>query len=373
MSYEEENKVHVPFFFFQMALLFLFLTMTQYGCATPTVIKRETSLPVEPDWIKKPPHSEDTLYFIGISTSSETLEQGQSAALKNAMSEISNYMGTRIESVFQSYITEIERNLSFQMKSESAAFVKGAKVVDSYYEKVIRIDKNFRIEKYDVYLLVGLSPKEVKNEVMRQQKEKLEKVNSAFKYYLTGLNDEKKSKFYSARKAYNQSLALISQINDVVAIEHKDVKNSEELNFRLKNCIQHINSKLSKVSLSIKVKGSEKAEKVFISNFMLSLGEHGLTITNDKPAYKFRGDVSVFESSYIMNNYVYYAEGSVSAERMSDHQIVDTYSFKAKGFHPKKEQSELNALAEGGLEAGEALAEMMWRKDKVGKELKSRP
>lgn len=353
--------------FFQTALLFLFVVLIQYGCATPAEIKREASLPVEPEWIKKPPHSEDTLYFIGISTSAETLEEGQKAALKSAMSEISNYMGTRIESVFKSYLTEIEQNLSLQMKSESAAFVKGAKVVDSYYEKIIRIDKNFRMEKYDVYLLVSFSMKEVKKELMRQQKEKLEKVNMAYKYYLTGLSDEKKRKFYNARRAFNQAIALIAQIKDVIEIEGKDVKNSEELNFHLNSHLQYITSQLLRVSLSIKVSGSEKSEKVFISNFRFSLGKCGFTITNEESAFEISGDVSVSGSSYLMNNYVYYAEGSVSAERTSDHQVVATYSFKTKGFHRQKKQAALNALAEAGIESGNALSGLVWEKEKLGK------
>lgn len=353
--------------FFQTALLFLFVALIQYGCATPAEIKREASLPVKPIWIKKPPHSEDTLYFIGISSSSESLEKGQNAALKNAMSEISNYMGSRIESVFKSYITEIESELSSQMKSESTALVKGAKVIDSYYEKIIRIDKNFRMEKYDVYLLVSFSMKEVKKELMRQQKEKLEKVNMAYKYYLTGLSDEKKRKFYNARRAFNQAMTLIAQIKDVVEIEGKDVKNSEELNFHLNNHLQYITSQLLRVSLSIRVSGSEKFEKVFISNFRFSLGKYGFTITNEESAFEISGDVSVSGSSYLMNNYVYYAEGSISVERTSDHQVVATYAFKTKGFHRQKKQAALNALAEAGIEAGNALSGLVWEKEKVGK------
>lgn len=348
---------------FQTAILFVIL----FGCATTAQIIIEPSSPVKPGWPDKPPPPEGgTLYFIGTSTSSDTLEQGKKAALENAMAEISNYMGTRIESVFQSHLTEIDRNVSFQMKSECAAFVKSAKVVDLYYVKLIRIDKNFRMEKFDVFILVSLSAKEAKEEVARQQKEKLEKANSAHKYYLTGLSDEKKTKFYNARSAYKKAIDLLAQMNEVVVIKDNDIKNSDELNFCLKNRIQHINSQLSKVSLSIKLKGSGNAENAFISNFMLSLGKHGFTITSEEPAYKISGDVFVLESSYVMNNYVYYAEGTVSAERTSDHQIVATYSFNAKGFHRQKQQSELNALAEGGIEAGNALAEMMRKKEKAG-------
>lgn len=346
-------------FSMQTTLLFFILVLIQFACASPAKIIRESSSPVAPKWIKSQPGAEDVLYFLGISTSAETLEQGQESALKNAMAEISNYMGTRVESKFQSYITEIERDLSFQMKSESAAYVKGAKVVDSYYQKIIRIDKRFRMERYDVYLLVSLSLEQVQKEMDRQEKEKREKVNSAKKFYLSGLQYEKSRDFQNALCCFEQAIDLIAPIHGIVAIDDQKIKNSEELYFLLKNHKQFILSQLSTISIFVNVKGTERGETVFISNFMFSMGEHDFTITAEKPAYTVIGDVSTMESSYVMNNYVYYAEGTVSARRMSDNQIVATYSFKTKGFHRKKERSELNALKEAGIEAGNALAEMM--------------
>lgn len=351
----------------QTILFFLFVALIQVACTTPAEIKREYSLPVQPIWIKKLPHSKDTLYFIGISSSSESLEKGQNEALKNAMSEISNYMGSRVESVFKSYITEIKRDLSSQIKSESIALIKGAKVIDSYYAKTTRIDKNFSMEKYDVYLLVSFSMQEVKKELMRQQKEKLEKVNLAYKYYLAGLSDEKKRKFYHARSAFKQAMTLMAQIKDIVEIAGENVKNSEELNFYLNNHLQYIRSQLLRVSLSIKVSERGKLEKVFIANFKSSLGQHSFTVTNEKPAFRISGDVSVAESGYLMSNYVYYAQGSVAVERMSDHQVVATHTFKTKGFHRQRKQAALNALAEAGIEAGNALSNLVWKKEKVGK------
>ena len=351
--------------FLKAGLSFLFAVLILNCCSTPAEIKREASLSEKPGWIKNPPHSEDTLYFIGISTSSETLELGRKEALKAAISEISNYMGSRVESVFQSYITEIERDLSIQMKSESAALVKGAKVVDSYYEKMVRIDKNFRMERYDVYLLVSFSLKEVEKELIRQNKEKLDKVNTAFKYYMTGLSHEKRREYHSSRRSFNQAMGLIAEIKDVVEVNDKEIKNSEDLKLRLETHLQYVITQLLKISLSINIRGPEQGKKAFLSSFGSSLGERGFTITNKKPAFEIKGDVSVSKSSYIMHNYVYYAEGSVSAERTSDHQVVATYPFQVKGFHRLKAQAALNALVDAGAEAGSAISEKIIEREKI--------
>jgi hypothetical protein len=83
----------------------------------------------------------------------------------------------------------------------------------------------------------------------------------------------------------------------------------------------------------------------------------------DLPAIKITGNVFVSESSYTLNNYFFYAEGSVSAKRTLDKQIIAGHFFKVKGSHRSKKQAALKALEEAGLEAGDELSKMILEKE----------
>ena len=347
-------------------LIFLLVIMSQMSCAPSTQIIREDSSPVKPKWIETPPQGNETLYFVGIKTSAETLEDGRNAALRNAMSKISNFMGSKIESVFEDYVSEVEQKLIQQIKSKSSATVKGAQVVDSYYEKMTRIDKNFKMERYDVYVLVKFSKAAIKKEIDRQQKIKEEKIKTAYDYYLSGISKENRQKYYDARRYYNQALTVVEKLEDVLIIPgNHDIKNSDALRLSLRAHLKKVNLRLSRVELSINIDGPPRANQTFISNFVAALNKHGFTITDSQPAIKVTGNVFVTESSYIMRNYFFYAEGSVSAQRTVDRQIVAEFPFKIKGSHRLKKQAALKALANAGLKAGIAISNMILKEETI--------
>ena len=348
----------------RISLIFLLLILLQMSCAIPTQIIRERSSSVKPEWIESLPQDNATLYFVGIKTSAETLEDGMKAAIRNAMSNISDYMGIKIESVFEDYISEVEQKLIYQIKSKSSATVRGAQVVDSYYEKMMRIDKNFKIEKYDVYVLVKFSKAEIANEIERQQKIKREKIKTAYNFYLNGINKENRKKYYDARRFYKQALTVVESLEDVLIIRgNNEIKNSDDFRLSLQAHLKNVTLYLSRVELSINIDGSTQSKQTFISNFITSLNEHGYTITDSLPAIKITGNIFVSESSYILNNYFFYAQGSVSAKRASDKQIIAEYFFKVKGSHHLKKQAALKALEEAGLEAGHGLSKIILEKE----------
>jgi len=350
--------------------ILLIAIIIQMSCASPTQIIRETSSSGKPKWIETPPRENETLYFVGIKTSAETLEEGRNAALKDAMSKISDFMGCKIESLFKDYISEIEQKQMQQIKSTSSSTVKFAQVVDSYYEKMARIEKNFKIEKYDVYVLVKFSKAEVQAEINRQQRVKDERIRNAFEYYLNGLEKEQQHKYYDARMYFQQALTLVEGVEDILIIDKNGIKNSEELHMRLQDHLKEINLYLSRVKLSIHIVGSDQANQAFNSSFVSELNKHGLTVTDKLSAMNITGNVNATESSYLMGNYCFYAEGSVSAQKTSNNQIVATYAFKVKGFHRLKEQATLNAFAEAGIEAGNALSEMILKKETTSESTK---
>lgn len=350
------REVSLPF----SLLLFVLL---QLSCSTPAQIIREGSSTVKPGWITHPPQQEDSLYFVGISTGAETLEQGQEAATKNAVAKIAGFLSTRVQSTFEEQTTEIEQNLKQQITAKSTASVLGAHLVDSYHEKLVRIDKKFRLEKYDVYVLVRFPKSQVGKELARQQQEKTEKLKTAHEFYLKGKEEEKRKAYPEAKAFYNQALDILSQLEDVVILNQGEIKNSKELSLLLEAGVQNAVSQMRRLALSVKVNGSEKADQAFRSNLAASLERHGFNMAQEYPTIEVIGDVSVSESGFVMNNFAYYAEGSLLAVRKSDRKVIATVPFKTKGFHQNREQAALNAIAEAGKEAGETLAKLLLEKE----------
>lgn len=291
------------------------------------------------------------------------MEQGQEAAIKDAMAKIANFLGTNVKSTFEEHSTEIEQHLKQQITTKSTANVLGAHLVDSYHEKLVRVDKKFRLEKYGVYVLVSFPKSQVERELTRQQQEKTEKAKMAYEFYLKGKNKEKTKAYTEARGFYNQAIEILSHLEEVVALDQAEAKNSEELQSLVKTGLQETTSRMRRLLLSVRINGPGKNDQIFRSNLAASLGKHGFTVTEEEPTIEILGELSTSESGFVMSNFVYYAEGSISAMRQQDRQTIATVPIKAKGFHQTKQQAALNAIAEAGTEAGEKLAKILLEKE----------
>lgn len=340
-----------------IGIMCLTIAFCLLACSMPAKIVRESSMPSRPLWIEKPPQGNGMLYFVGIRTAADTLEDGQSSAIKDAMSRISGFLGSRIESVFEDEISDVEQRLKQQISSKSKSDIHGANIVDTYHEKVTRIDRNFKIEKYDVFVLVSFSKEEAEKEMSRQQKEKEDKIHAAFSSYRSGINYEAEKKYISAVESYNSALSLINEVEDVIAVKDDNIRTSEGLRQTVKLHLAYATAQLSKVALLMKINGAER--QVFASNLTAELNKMGFTVTDQEPAFEINCEVALSEGGYTLDNYVYYAEGSVSARRTSDGQTVATYPFRVKGFKRTKDQAVLDALKEAGIDAGRNLAKLL--------------
>lgn len=345
-----------------LALICLTSIICLLACSAPTTLVRESSAPVKPAWIEKPPQGGETLYFVGIRSYADTLEDGQTAAINDAMSKISGFLGIRIESMISDEVTEVTQDFRQQIKSKTKSNIKGASIVDSYYEKVTRIDGDYKIEKYDVFVLVSFSKQEAEREVRRQQTEKENKIRLAYEYYQKGIVNEKAEKYYQAREYFSQALSAANEVDDSIAVDGGDIQNSEDLKHGIQLHLADVSSQLLKVTITLKTNGSQS--QIFESNFSAQLSKSGFIVTGQRAAYKITGNVSLSDGGYVLNNHVSYAEGRVTARRTSDGQVVAVYPFRVKGFHRTKEQSAIDALKEAGTDAGSNLSALLLEKNK---------
>lgn len=346
-----------------ISFLLFFVCLGPFGCSAPVQIIRESSAPARPAWVEVAPQQLDVLYFVGIRSSAETLEEGVDSAIKNATAQIAGFLQSKVKSDFEEYSTEVEQKLRQQISSKSQASVSGAKIVDLYHEKFKRVDHNFNIVRYDVYVLISYPRAEVEKEIARQEKDRIEAAHNAYDLYVRGRDQEKGRLLERAKISYIQALEALKAVDEVVPFEGRDARNSTDLQNLLDAKLKEVVGQMRKVLLSVRVTGPKDANRTFQSSLAASLAEHGFTVTENEPAFELLGDVSVKESSFVMNNYVHYAAGSVSARRVNDRQVVVVVPFKVKGFHRNQEQSALDALQEAGKEAGQTLARMILEKE----------
>ncbi|MFQ5672061.1 MAG: hypothetical protein ACE5G9_03125 [Nitrospinales bacterium] len=310
-----------------------------------------SSSAAKPDWIMNPPGDPANLYFVGMNTAAESLDQGQDAAIKSAMGKIANYLGTKIDSVSEQNITETEQNLKLQIKAKSKARVQGANVEDWFAEK--------NDGRYDVYVLVKMPKSQIGRELARREREKSARANAAYDLYLRGRETESQKSYHQAADFYKQALDILKELDDLALLNRDGVNNTRDLLSLLQTAHQSASTAARQLALSIKVIGPEGAERAFIAGLAAALEQDGFKRNREDAAIEISGEVSALESGFALNNYVFYAEGQLSALRKSDRRIIGTAPFKTKAFGPDKTTAALNALTQAAGEAGRNLARIL--------------
>ncbi len=349
----------------RIALLLVMGAMVFYcvSCSAPVVITRESSEKTRPGWIDHPPSAQNTLYFVGIGAQADTLPEGRTAAYKDAVRQIADYLGVKVDSTFEDYATELEQNVKAHVSTKSSAVLYKVEPVKTYYEKLVRTEGNFRSEKYTVYCLVRFSREEASKEMALESAQRKEEAGRAYAYYLKGLGYEKKGDYYEARKSYKAAVDILAGIDDDVQIEASPEASKALLaDCRAKEA--RITAELSKIAFRIYSQDNGNALGVFLSNLKAAVSDSGFSIASGSglPGYIADGRIRIFPGSYTMGNYFYYAETELSIIRYHDRKTVRVIAFKAKGYGLDRQQAELDASKEAGVRAGRRLAAAL-RKD----------
>ena len=305
----------------------------------------------KPDWIMNTPKDPANLYFVGMNTAAESLDQGQDAAIKSAMGKIANYLGTKIDSVSEQNISETEQNLKLQIKAKSKARVRGASVEDWLAEK--------NGGRYDVYVLIKMPKSQIGRELARQEREKSAKANAAYDLYLRGGEEEKQKSYHAAVIFYKQALDILKEMDELAPLNRGGVNNTRDLLSLLQAARQGASAAARQLALLIKVTGPEEAQRVFVAGLAAALEKSGFKRNRDAAAIEISGEASASESGFALNNYVFYAQGQLSALRRSDRRIIGTVPFKTKAFGADKTKAALNALTQAADEAGRTLARIL--------------
>lgn len=371
-----------------MVCLFFFFVA---GCGEVKIIK-ETSQPAKPSWIIQLPKDNAFLYFIGSNSGAKTLEDGENAARKDALAKIAEYLGIDIKAQLDMTMTETDQSVKEHLKTKTDAMINQATIVDTYHEKTTRIDKNFKMEFFDFYLLLKYPREEAQKELVRRQTETRNKAQAAFNLYQSGKVQESQGNYRQARQFFHEGMDILSQIPTVVSLDQPEVDNTRELASLLKSEERNAIANLRRVVVWVQETNLDQVHSPSILGASLQaiLTKHEFSVV-DQPishsnldAEPLAGDKKVLEalnaqgvrflivsqahtifSSTAMNKHFYKAQGMLSVFSTQTGEILITIPIDSQGYHKDRPQAGLNALREAGISAGEKLVKELLAKEGV--------
>lgn len=115
----------------------------------------------KPAWIERLPASDEYVYVLGIKTGAATLEEGRSEAARQAVGELASYLGVRMQSKLQVFMTDVETKIQDEMKATTEKVeLRGGLIHDWHVERSPR-------GAYDVYVLLRFPRVEIEKEKAR--------------------------------------------------------------------------------------------------------------------------------------------------------------------------------------------------------------
>lgn len=304
-----------------------------------------------PDWVLQPPKDSSGLYFVGAASGAKTSQEGQEMALKDALGKIANYLGTRIKTSSQQIVSEIEQRLEVHISAQSNAQIKEANVVEWSVKECDSL--------FDVYTLVRVSKARLREELDRQERESLAKTEASYGIYSRALDAIKLKDYKSASMLLKQAVEMLEPIQGVASQNLGEFTNSRELFVHLKEKLRNVLMMQRKVSIDLSLPDTEGVAGVFVSKLSSILGQKGFTIDETQPAYRISGRISSRESGFVVENYVYYAEGSLTITYVNDGSVAGVVPVMAKALGNTKLVSALNAFSFAGENAGEDLTKLL--------------
>jgi hypothetical protein len=304
-----------------------------------------------PDWVLQPPKDSGSLYFVGSASGAKTSQEGQEMALKDALGKIANYLGTRIQTSSQQIVNEIEQRLEVQISTKSDAQIKEADVV--------QWSVNERDSLFDIYTLVRISKSRIREELVRQERDNLAKIEASYGVYSRALDAINLKDFKSASTLLKQAIEMLEPIQGIASSSLGEFTNSRELFVHLKEKLRIVSLARRKISIVLNLPETEGIAEAFMSKLYSILGQKGFTVDESQPTYLISGKVVSRESGFVIGNYVYAAEGSLMVVYVNDGSVAGVIPVTARALGNTKNMSALNTFSSAGKKAGDDLTDFL--------------
>lgn len=186
----------------------------------------------KPKWLTNPPSSNSQfLYFVGVKTRAETLEEGKKSAIQNAVGEIVDYFGIKAKTRYEEEKNELTSEIMDQIVTEGEAKVSGVRIEEMYYEQW---DEKGEYHTYNVFVLLRYSRAEIEKEKRRIEAEKNRKKNEAQEIFNLARKLEGKREIAPAMENYSQALEILKEIEGAETMYRKVLNEATQMLGRIK-------------------------------------------------------------------------------------------------------------------------------------------
>ena len=355
-------------------------------------IQWEESKP-EPAWVKSAKKDATFFYYHGSAMRAKTLELGEKAARQNAYSQIAEYLGTNLESVYEGVTTDYDQDLKDSIKAKSAALINNAEVIDSYHKKMTRIDDGFQLERYDVHVLVRYLKSEAKKEHQRQEKEISHNLEAAVALYQKGQTAIAQGNSVQAKKLSSEALQILTKIPGTRPLGKGNISNNRELESLLQTLEKDAITNLRRIVVWVQEQTSGRSGSPLATQLKAQLNKKGFTVLERRllgtSASKasinsaFNGDKNILKalqehrSQYLvvgrastafsattMNQHFFDAKGTIKLFRAPSTDVIFSIPLNTRGHHRDRARAGSAALEEAGKTAGKILVKKLLELEK---------
>ncbi len=199
--------------------LLLAISLVLSGCSHqhPKNLQRKLlhrSLETYPAWITRLPTNNDYFYALGISTDAPSLRQGRLLAAKNAVIEVSNYLGLKARGHFEVKKTELTTRIYNAISVTTSASLKRSRLSQMYYEEFTYAGAEEKANVFDVYILLRIPMADLKQEQLRQKQKKNKILLEAESLNLEAQNNLQTGNFPLAWQKWMLAMRLIDEEAD---------------------------------------------------------------------------------------------------------------------------------------------------------------
>ncbi len=222
----------------------------------------------KPNWLTKPPSPDSQfLYFVGVKTGAETLEEGKESAIKNSIGEIVDYFGIKAKTRYEEEKNALSSKIMDQIIAKGEARISGVGIEEMYYEQWE--ESGYHI--YDVFILLRYPRAEIEKEKMRLEAEKNRKRNEAEEIFNLAKGLKEKGEIASALENYSQALKSLKEIEGAETMYRKILNEATQMLGKIKLEVLPYDKKGKtteglKNSLAVKITYQNREQEITVKN-----------------------------------------------------------------------------------------------------------
>jgi hypothetical protein len=236
----------------------------------------------KPAWIERLPTSNEYIYVMGIRSGAPTLEAGRSEATRQAVGELTSYLGVRMQSKLQVFMTDLETKIQDEMKATTEKVeLRGGLIHDWHVERTAQ-------GTYDVYVLLRYPRGEIEKEQARLTTMLAEKAALAQLGMRQAAEAERQGDIIGALSAYT---AVVGS-----ATETENERLYGEAFGQMSRVVQNLQIRLFSGN-GQRVERSKGTQDPLVVKAVLALGDKEIPVQRLPIRYLFASDnVSICES-----------------------------------------------------------------------------